>query len=111
LHVYGDHTALLVDTGLPPLQLTKYVHLAKLHLRLRLTISRSGTLPALLFELKTAFPLSKDRLRLACIFFSRTGIYGVHYLRTISYFSMSQCAPRPARESKVCPGMVSDGKK
>jgi len=62
LHVYGDHTALLVDTGLPPLQLTKYVHLAKLHLRLRLTISRSGTLPALLFELKTAFPLSKDRL-------------------------------------------------
>ena len=30
LHVYGDHTGLLADTGIPPLQvqLTRYVHLA-----------------------------------------------------------------------------------
>jgi len=34
LHVYGDHTGLLADTGIPPLQLTKYVHLAQLHFRL-----------------------------------------------------------------------------
>jgi len=48
LHVYGDHTGLLTDTGIPPLQLTKYVHLALLHLRL--TITRPNTLPALLFK-------------------------------------------------------------
>ena len=28
-------------------------------------------------------------------------MYGVRYLKTISYFSMSQCATGPARESKV----------
>jgi len=57
LHVYGDHTALLADTGIPPLQLTKYVHLAQLHFRL--TIIRPDTLPALLFKkLNTPFPLS-----------------------------------------------------
>jgi len=57
LHVYGDHTALLADTGIPPLQLTKYVHLAQLHFRL--TITRPDTLPALLFKkLNTPFPLS-----------------------------------------------------
>jgi len=27
LHVYGDHTGLSADTGIPPLQLTKYVHI------------------------------------------------------------------------------------
>jgi len=31
LHVHGDHTGLLADTGIPPLQLTRYVHLAQLH--------------------------------------------------------------------------------
>jgi len=46
LHVYGDHTELLADTGIPPLQLTKYVCLAQLHFRL--TITRPDTLPALL---------------------------------------------------------------
>jgi len=40
---YGDHTGLLADTGIPPLQLTKYVHLAQLHFRL--TITRPDTLP------------------------------------------------------------------
>jgi len=48
LHVYGDHAGLLADTGIPPLQLTRYVHLAQLHLQL--TITRSNTLPALLFK-------------------------------------------------------------
>ena len=43
LHVYGDHTGLLADTGIPPLQITKYVHLAQLHFRL--TITRPDTLP------------------------------------------------------------------
>jgi len=46
LHVYGDHTGLLADTGIPPLQLKRYVHLAQLHFRL--TITRPDTLPALL---------------------------------------------------------------
>ena len=45
LHVYGDHTGLLADAGIPPLQLTRYVHLAQLHFRL--TITRPDTLPAL----------------------------------------------------------------
>jgi len=55
LHVYGDHTALLADTGIPPLQLTRYVHLAQLHFRL--TTTRPDTLPALLFQ-KLNTPLS-----------------------------------------------------
>jgi len=49
LHVYGgDHTGPLSDTEIPPLQLTRYVHLA--HLHFRLTITRPYTLPALLFK-------------------------------------------------------------
>jgi len=57
LHVYGDHTGLLADTGIPPLQLTKYVHLAQLHFRL--TIIRPDTLPALHFKkLNSSLPLS-----------------------------------------------------
>jgi len=57
LHVYCDHTGLLADTGIPPLQLTKYVHLVQLHFRL--TITRSDTLPALLFQkLNSSLPLS-----------------------------------------------------
>jgi len=57
LHVYGDHTGLLADTGIPPLQLTKYVHLAQLHFRL--AINRPDTLPALLFnKLNSSLPLS-----------------------------------------------------
>jgi len=56
-HVYGDHTALLADTGIPPHQLTQYVHLAQLHFRR--TITRPDTLPQLLFKtLNTPFPLS-----------------------------------------------------
>ena len=56
LHVYGDHTGLLADTGIPPLQLTRYVHLAQLHFRL--TITRPDTLPALLFnKLNSSLPL------------------------------------------------------
>jgi len=57
LHVYGDHTGLLADTGIPPLQLTKYVHLAQLHFRF--TITRPDTLPALLLKkLSLSLPLS-----------------------------------------------------
>jgi len=48
LHVYGDHTALLADTGVPPLSLIQYTHLAQLHFRL--TKTRSDTLPATLFK-------------------------------------------------------------
>jgi len=56
LHVYGDHTGLLADTGIPPLQLTRYVYLAQLHFRL--TITRPDTLPALLFKrLNSSLPL------------------------------------------------------
>jgi len=56
LHVYGDHTGLLADTGIPPLQLTRYLHLAQLHFRL--TITRPETLPALLFKkLNSSLPL------------------------------------------------------
>ena len=47
-YAYGKHPRLLTDTGIPPLQLTKYVHLAQLHFRL--TITRQDTLPALLFK-------------------------------------------------------------
>jgi len=59
LHVYGDHTALVADTGIPPLQWTKYVHPAQLHFRL--TITRPDTLLALLFKnlkVHAPFPLS-----------------------------------------------------
>jgi len=56
LHVCGDHTGLLADTGIPPLQLTRYVHLAQLHFRV--TITRPDTLPALLFKkLNSSLPL------------------------------------------------------
>ena len=56
LHVYDDHTGLLAGTGFPPLQLTRYVHLAQLHFRL--TITRPDTLPALLFKkLNSSLPL------------------------------------------------------
>jgi len=48
LHVYGDHTALLADTGVPPLTLIQYTHLAQLHFRL--TKTRPDTLPATLFK-------------------------------------------------------------
>ena len=48
LHVYGDHTALLADTGVPPLTLIQYTHLAQLHFRL--TKTPSDTLPATLFK-------------------------------------------------------------
>ena len=44
---------LLADTGIPPLQLTRYVHLAQLHFRL--TITRPDTLPALLFKKLNSF--------------------------------------------------------
>ena len=57
LHVYGNHTGLLSDTGIPPLQLTKYVRLAQLHFRL--TITRPDTLPTPLFDkLNSSLPLS-----------------------------------------------------
>ena len=48
LHVYGDHTALLADTGVPPLNLIQYTHLAQLHFRL--TKTQPDTLPATLFK-------------------------------------------------------------
>jgi len=56
LHVYGDHTGLFADTVIPPLQLTRYVHLTQLHFRL--TITRPDTLPTLLFKkLNSSLPL------------------------------------------------------
>jgi len=48
LHVYGDHIALLADTGVPPLNLIQYTHLAQL--QFRLTKTQSDTLPATLFK-------------------------------------------------------------
>jgi len=39
IHVYGDHTRLLADTGMPPLQLNKYIHLAQLDFRLTITLT------------------------------------------------------------------------
>ena len=48
LHVYGDHTALLADTGVPPLNLIQYTHLAQFHFRL--TKTHSDTLLATLFK-------------------------------------------------------------
>jgi len=58
LHVYGDHTGLLADTGIPPLQLTRYVDLDQLHFRLTITWARPDTLPALLFKkLNLSLPL------------------------------------------------------
>jgi len=57
LHVYGDHTGLLADTGIPLRQFMKYVHLAQLHFGL--IITRPDTLPAILFKkLNSPFPLS-----------------------------------------------------
>ena len=48
LHVYGDHTALLADVGVPPLNLIQYTHLAQFHFRL--PKAHSDTLPATLFK-------------------------------------------------------------
>jgi len=48
LHVYGDHTALLADTGAPLRTLIQYTHLAQLHFCL--TKTRPDTLPATLFK-------------------------------------------------------------
>jgi len=48
LHVYGDHTVLLADTGVPPLNLIQYTHLAQLHFRLTKTCS--DTLPGTLLN-------------------------------------------------------------
>ena len=48
LHVYGDHTTLLVDTGFPTLNLIQYTHLAQLHIRLIKT--QPDTLPSILFK-------------------------------------------------------------
>ena len=45
LHVYGDYTALLADTGTPPLALIQYTHLAQMHFCL--TKTRPYTLPAM----------------------------------------------------------------
>ena len=39
----------------------------------------------------------------SCLLWAASGIYGVRYLRVICYFSMSQFATGPARESKICP--------
>ena len=44
LHVYGDHTALLADTG----TLIQYTYLAQMHFHLRKT--QPDTLPATLFK-------------------------------------------------------------
>jgi len=52
LHVYGHHTALLADTGIPPLYLTRMVHLAQLHFRLSKT--HTLTIPGLLFSRSTS---------------------------------------------------------
>jgi len=49
LHVYGDHTALLADTVVPPFNLIQYTHLAQLHFRL--TKTQPDTLPATSFKL------------------------------------------------------------
>jgi len=48
LHVYRDHTAVLADTGVPPLNLIQYIHLAQSHFCL--TETQPDTLAATLFE-------------------------------------------------------------
>jgi len=48
LHVYCDHTALLVDTGVPPLNLIQHTYHAQSHFRL--TKTHSDALPATLFK-------------------------------------------------------------
>ena len=48
LNVYGDHTALLADTGVTPLNLIQYTHLTQLHFRL--TKAQPNTLAATLFK-------------------------------------------------------------
>jgi len=59
LHVYGDHTALLADTGVPPLKLIQETHLAQLHFRL--TKTQPDTLPATLFKTFNK-PIALDNL-------------------------------------------------
>ena len=48
LHMYGDHTRLLTDMGIPLLKLTRCIYLAEVHFRLIRT--RLDTLSALLFQ-------------------------------------------------------------
>ena len=48
LHVYGDHIALLADTGVPPLNLIQYTRLAQLHFCL--TKTKPDTLHATVFK-------------------------------------------------------------
>jgi len=82
LHVYGDHTGLLADTGIPPLLLTKYVHLTQIHLRL--TITRPDTLPALLFK-KLHMPLPLSNLH--------TTIFDYHILYATHAFKKDLHSP------------------
>jgi len=44
-----------------------------------------------------------ETVDVSCLLWAGSDIHGVRYLRAIGYFSMSQCATGPARESKVCP--------
>ena len=56
LHVYGDHTALLADTGIPPLTHIRHIHLTQLYFRL--TRTRANTLPGTLYDaLNRSLPL------------------------------------------------------
>jgi len=109
LHVYGDHTGLLADTGISPLQLTKYVHLTQLHLRL--TITRLDTLPALLFKnlkLNKPFPLSNLH--------TTTLDYHVRYathtfkidLQTDPHPHMASQPPNRARALNMLENIISD---
>ena len=49
LHVYGEKTALLVETGIPPLHITQHVQLAQFRFRLR--TSTGNTIPHQLWSL------------------------------------------------------------
>jgi len=44
-----------------------------------------------------------EAVDVSCLLWAGSGIYGVRYLRAISYLAMSQCATGLARESSVCP--------
>jgi len=75
VHVCGDHTALLVDTGVPPLNLIQYTHLAQLHFCF--TKTQPDTLPATLFKIFNK-PLAFNSLSTTSTTLPSTTTSGTH---------------------------------
>jgi len=97
LHVYGDHTALLADTGVPPLNLVQYTRLAQFHFRL--TKTHSDTLPATLFKTFNK-PLALNNLHLSTLdYHIRNSLHQLHIDPLVDTLPHMITLPQKCRES------------